>query len=206
MTGTARVLLVDDDADVRAALGQSLELADFQVTACRAFIEATDHLSPGFPGVVVTDVRMPGKDGFDLLARSRKIDPDLPVIVLTGEGDIPMAVRAMNEGAYDFLEKPCPPQRLIEAVRRAWEKRALVLENRRLGAQRTIAAAVHDQAAGASLAAQMDQVEQALIEAALRDHRGRVTAVAEALSLPRKTLYDKLARHRIDPARFRPSD
>ena len=206
MSARARVLLVDDDADVRAALGQSLDLADFNVTACRAFIEATDHLSPGFAGVVVTDVRMPGKDGFDLLARARRIDPDLPVIVLTGEGDIPMAVRAMTEGAYDFLEKPCPPQRLIEAVGRAWEKRALVLENRRLGAQRTIAATVRDQAAGASLATQMDQVESALIEAALRDHRGRVAAVAEALSLPRKTLYDKLTRHGIDPARFRPAD
>jgi len=205
MTG-ARVLLVDDDADVRAALGQSLELAEFRVTSCRAFIEATDHLSPGFAGVVVTDIRMPGKDGFDLLERSRSIDPDLPVIVLTGEGDIPMAVRAMNQGAYDFLEKPCPPQRLIEAVRRGWDKRALVLENRRLGAQRTIAATVRDHASGASLATQMDQVEKALIDAALRDHRGRVSAVAEALSLPRKTLYDKMNRHAIEPAAFRETD
>lgn len=206
MIPTGRVLLVDDDPDVRMALGQSLELADYAVTTCKSFIEATDHLSPGFGGVVVTDVRMPGKDGFDLLARARRIDPDIPVIVLTGEGDIPMAVRAMTEGAYDFLEKPCPPARLLDAVARAWEKRALVMENRRLGAQRAIAATVRRDAPDASLSAQMDMVERHLLEAALRDHRGRVVAAAEALSLPRKTLYDKLAKHGIDPAGFRPAD
>ncbi|MSU90938.1 response regulator [Rhodobacteraceae bacterium 2CG4] len=201
-----RVLLVDDDADVREALGQALDLAGFRVTACKSFIEATDHLGPGFAGVVVTDVCMPGKDGLDLLARAQTIDPEIPVIVMTGHGDIPMAVRAMSGGAYDFLEKPCAPRALIERVARAGALRALVLQNRRLLAERTLAAAVERDAGGAGLARKMEAVEKHLIEAALRTHRGRVQAVAEALQLPRKTLYDKFKRHGIDPAAYRTGD
>lgn len=201
----ARVIFVDDDQDVRDAIGQSLDLAGFRVTLCKAFIEAIDHITPALAGVVVTDVRMPGKDGFDLLERSLKIDPDLPLIVLTGEGDIPMAVRAMSSGAYDFLEKPCAPKRLIDAINRAWDKRQLVLENRRLMAERGAIAKSRELVTHEGLSVQMETVEKLLIEAALRDHLGRVTAVADALRLPRKTLYDKLKRHQIDPADFRAS-
>ncbi len=200
---TARVVFVDDDRDVREALGQSLDLAGFHVTLCKSFIEATDHISPAFAGVVVTDVRMPGKDGFDLLERTLGIDADLPVIVLTGEGDIPMAVRAMSAGAYDFLEKPCPPKQLIDAISRAWDKRKLVLENRRLTVERGAIAQAREIAADDGLSVQLVTVEKILIEASLRDHLGHVSAVAEALKLPRKTLYDKLKRHQIDPAGFR---
>ena len=197
-----RVIFVDDDLDVRTAIGQSLELEGYDVVLARAFIEATDHITPGFPGIIVTDVRMPGKDGFDLLERALKIDRDLPVIVLTGEADVPMAVRAMAAGAYDFLEKPCPPKSLLAAVARALEKRRLVLDNRRLHAERNVLAAVRGQT---SLAAQMEMAERLLIEEALREQDGRVVNVAETLGLPRKTLYDKLKRHGIDPAAFRAS-
>ncbi|WP_122660075.1 response regulator, partial [Pseudomonas viridiflava] len=82
--------------------------------------------------VILTDVRMPGISGLELLARLQVIDKDLPVILLTGHGDVPMAVEAMREGAYDFLEKPFSPQTLISNLRRALEKRQLILENRRL--------------------------------------------------------------------------
>ncbi|MEO0914818.1 MAG: response regulator [Pseudomonadota bacterium] len=196
------MLFVDDDADVRAALGQSLELAGFDVTVARAFIEATDHIVPGFAGVVVTDVRMPGKDGFALLERCRKIDRDLPVIVLTGEGDIPMAVQAMNAGAYDFLEKPCPPKRLVAAIERGWEKRALVLENRRLKAERDAVSHVRSVAPAEGLAVQMEMVERLLIEGALADQGGRVALAADALGLPRKTLYALREAPGSSPCRF----
>lgn len=197
-----KVIFVDDDLDVRTALGQSLELDGYNVILARAFIEATDHITPGFAGVVVTDVRMPGKDGFDLLERALKIDPELPVIVLTGEADVPMAVRAMAAGAYDFLEKPCPPKRLLATVARAMEMRRLVLENRRLQGERTTFDLARQQT---SLTGQMDMVEKLLIEDALREHGGRVVHVAQALGMPRKTLYDKLKRHGIEPADFRAS-
>lgn len=127
---TRRVLLVDDDRDVREALGQTLELADLLPTVAGSFVEAKDHLTPAFDGVVISDIRMPGRDGFYLLDYVRDVDPDLPVILLTGEADIPMAVRAMAAGAYDFLEKPCAPQELVAAVERAQKARRLVLENR----------------------------------------------------------------------------
>ncbi|TMV35487.1 response regulator, partial [Thioclava sp. BHET1] len=86
------VLLVDDDRAVREALAQTLELADLHPITAGSYIEAKDHISARFPGVVVSDIRMPGKDGFALLDHARQVDAELPVILLTGEGDIPMAV------------------------------------------------------------------------------------------------------------------
>ncbi len=130
-----RVLLVDDDSAVREALGQTLDLADFEALTAGSFVEAKDHIRPGFEGVIVSDIRMPGRDGFHLLDYTRAQDPDLPVILLTGEGDIPMAVKAMSQGAFDFLEKPCSPADFTAVVARALRTRGLVLENRRLKAQ-----------------------------------------------------------------------
>ena len=127
---TRKVLLVDDDKPVREALGQTLDLAGFDVILAASFIEATDHISPEFDGVVISDVRMPGKDGFALLERCAAIDSDIPFVLLTGEGDIPMAVQAINHGAFNFLEKPCPPKRLIEVAEKACSARRTVMENR----------------------------------------------------------------------------
>ena len=130
-----KVLLVDDDAMVREALGQTLDLAGFDPISARSFIEAKDHISSRFDGVVVSDIRMPGKDGFALLEHAQGVDAELPVILLTGEGDIPMAVRGMSAGAFDFLEKPCEPDDLVAVVERALRTRSLVLENRHLKLQ-----------------------------------------------------------------------
>lgn len=127
-----KVLVVDDDAGVREALAQTLELADMEPVLASAFIAAKDHIGTEFEGVVLSDIRMPGRDGFHLLAHTRKVDPDLPVILLTGEGDIPMAVQAMGQGAFDFLEKPCAPNALTAVLERALRTRSLVLENRQL--------------------------------------------------------------------------
>lgn len=132
---TTSVLLVDDDKAVREALGQTLELAGLRPVLAGSYIEAKDHVTPGFDGVVVSDIRMPGKDGFDLLTHVLAVDADLPVIFLTGEGDIPMAVRGMAAGAFEFLEKPCGPKDLLAVVEKALRTRALVLENRRLKRQ-----------------------------------------------------------------------
>ena len=129
---TRRVLLVDDDREVREALGQSLELADLDPVVAGSFVEAKDHIEPRFDGVIVSDIRMPGRDGFHLLDYARQQDADLPVILLTGEADVPMAVRAMGDGAFDFLEKPCAPADLIAVVERALKARGEVLEDRRL--------------------------------------------------------------------------
>ncbi|WP_209596098.1 sigma-54 dependent transcriptional regulator [Ruegeria sp. HKCCSP351] len=127
-----RVLLVDDDAAVREALAQTIELADYAPTTAGSFVAAKDHIRRDFPGVIVSDIRMPGRDGFHLLAYAREIDPELPVILLTGEGDIPMAVEAMGKGAFDFLEKPCAASDLMDVLERAFAARTQVLEQRAL--------------------------------------------------------------------------
>lgn len=128
------VLLVEDDSLVLLGAEQALSLAGMTVlTACDAET-ALQTLSTYSPNAVVSDIRLPGADGFELLRRVRELDSEVPVILMTGHGDIRMAVDAMHNGAYDFLEKPFSSDRLTEVVRRALEKRHLVLENRRLQA------------------------------------------------------------------------
>lgn len=127
---TGRVLLVDDDAAVREALVQTLELAAYDPVAAGSFVVAKDHITREFDGVILSDMRMPGRDGFHLLAHARAVDDELPVILLTGEGDIPMAVAAMEQGAFDFLEKPCAPGDLLAVLDRALTRRRAVLEMR----------------------------------------------------------------------------
>ncbi|MEE4679409.1 sigma-54 dependent transcriptional regulator [Pseudomonas alliivorans] len=129
------VIVVDDEAPIRQAVEQWLTLSGFTVQVFARAEECLTELPEHFPGVVLTDVRMPGISGLELLARLQVIDKDLPVILLTGHGDVPMAVEAMREGAYDFLEKPFSPETLISSLRRALEKRQLILENRRLHEQ-----------------------------------------------------------------------
>ncbi|MCH5535024.1 sigma-54 dependent transcriptional regulator [Pseudomonas syringae pv. syringae] len=129
------VIVVDDEAPIRQAVEQWLTLSGFEVQVFARAEECLAHLPEHFPGVVLTDVRMPGMSGLELLTRLQGADRDLPVILLTGHGDVPMAVEAMREGAYDFLEKPFSPGTLISNLRRALEKRQLVLENRRLHEQ-----------------------------------------------------------------------
>ncbi|WP_240538465.1 sigma-54 dependent transcriptional regulator [Rhodoferax sp. PAMC 29310] len=128
------VLLVEDDPLVLLGADQALSLAGMTViTACDAET-ALRLLTTSTPDAVVSDIRLPGADGFELLRRVRELDHEVPVILMTGHGDIRMAVDAMHNGAYDFLEKPFSSDRLTEVVRRALEKRHLVLENRRLQA------------------------------------------------------------------------
>jgi len=129
------VIVVDDEAPIRQAVEQWLTLSGFTVQVFARAEECLAEMPEHFPGVVLTDVRMPGISGLELLARLQVVDKDLPVILLTGHGDVPMAVEAMREGAYDFLEKPFSPQTLISNLRRALEKRQLILENRRLHEQ-----------------------------------------------------------------------
>jgi two-component system C4-dicarboxylate transport response regulator DctD len=128
------VALVDDDDDFRQALAERLTLEGFDVSAHAAAEPALRALDAGFPGVVVTDLRMPGLDGRQLLTRIQAIDEDLPVLMITGHGDVDDAVAALRQGAYDFVAKPFPFERLRESLGRALEKRALVLDNRRLAA------------------------------------------------------------------------
>ena len=132
MSEQEHVLFIDDEKHIRIANRQTLELAGFDVQCFSSAEQALPHVSLDWPGVVVCDIRLPGMDGLELRERVHSVDRDLPVILITGHGDISMAVNAIRDGAYDFIEKPFPAETLVETVRRAMDKRKLTLENRNL--------------------------------------------------------------------------
>ena len=126
------VFFVDDDPQLREANVQALELAALDVAAFGDAQSALSRIDAGFAGVVVSDIRMPRMDGLQLFARLREIDPEIPVILITGHADVPMAIAALKDGAFDFLTKPFASDHLIAATRKAMETRRLVLDNRAL--------------------------------------------------------------------------
>ena len=128
MSDGFKLMYVEDDASIRFHVTETLELAGFEVEAFADAERALQHITPGFRGIVVSDVRLPGMDGLELLRSVVKIDRTIPMILVTGHGDISMAVHAMQEGAYDFLEKPFAMERLVDVSRRAMEKRMLSAE------------------------------------------------------------------------------
>ncbi|MEQ4617067.1 MAG: sigma-54 dependent transcriptional regulator [Corticimicrobacter sp.] len=127
-----KVLIVEDDANVRLGCQQSLQLEGLEADAVESAELALQQVGEAFPGIVVTDIRLPGADGMTLLQDLLAQDPDLPVVLMTGHGDVSMAVQAMKLGAHDFIEKPFAPDYLVEVVRRALERRKLTLEVREL--------------------------------------------------------------------------
>ncbi|MES2255384.1 MAG: sigma-54 dependent transcriptional regulator [Pseudomonadota bacterium] len=127
-----RIILIDDDKDFLDAQVQALELGGFAVQAFLSGTEAIRHITRDFDGVVVSDVRMPNMDGLSLFKHVHELDPELPVLLLTGHGDVPMAVQALKDGVYDFLIKPFSVAELIASLGRASQKRELVIENRNL--------------------------------------------------------------------------
>ncbi len=128
MKAPLSVLLVEDDPNVRLGCEQAMQLAGIPVDAVASAEEAQRRLSADFAGVVVSDMRLPGMDGMALLRWVNQLAPDLPVIIITGHGDVTLAVEAMRSGAYDFMQKPFSTGDLVDVVRRALEKRELVLE------------------------------------------------------------------------------
>ncbi|KTC45317.1 Fis family transcriptional regulator [Pseudomonas putida] len=127
-----QVVLIDDDPHLRQALSQTLDLAGLKVLALADAQGLPARIERDWPGVVVSDIRMPGIDGLQLLEQLHARDTELPVLLITGHGDVPLAVQAMRAGAYDFLEKPFASDALLDSVRRGLAVRRLVLDNRSL--------------------------------------------------------------------------
>jgi two-component system response regulator FixJ len=111
--------VVDDDASVRDSLALLLESAGFQVRAYDSAVQFLAAASPGGVGCVLTDVQMPELNGLELQQRMGSLGIRLPVIVMTGHADVPIAVQALKAGAADFLEKPFDDDQLLSAVQRA---------------------------------------------------------------------------------------
>ncbi|WP_428244157.1 sigma-54-dependent transcriptional regulator [Gynuella sp.] len=130
-----KVFFVDDDPAIRLSMQQMLELEDIDVQCFAAGEVLFDHMDASFNGMVITDFNMPSPNGLEILERIQQIDVNIPVVLITGHGDISMAVEAMRNGAYDFIEKPYETEPLLEVIYRAAEKRLLTLENRDLKSQ-----------------------------------------------------------------------
>jgi FixJ family two-component response regulator len=116
---TATVLIVDDDASMREALGSLIRSVGLQVQLFSSAQEFLQTAEPECGACVVLDIRMPGLNGFECQRRLIEGGGQLPVIFMTGHGDIPMSVRAMKAGAFDFLTKPFRDEDLLEAVQQA---------------------------------------------------------------------------------------
>lgn len=127
-----RVLLADDDESLRRVQQYQLTKAGFTVTTCADGDAALEEFRENLHDLVVTDIRMPGLDGLELLARLRAISPETPVIVITGHGTVETAVQAMKQGAFDFLTKPFPTDTLQLTLERARKMAHLQRENREL--------------------------------------------------------------------------
>ncbi|MGL5407623.1 MAG: sigma-54-dependent transcriptional regulator, partial [Shewanella sp.] len=127
-----RVLVIDDEPHIGTVLVQLFELEGIKAIASTEPKGIAKLLDKDWAGMVISDVNMPQLDGIKLMQQIHQRDPDLPVVLLTGVGDIAMAVHALKQGAYDFLEKPFNNEHILDVVKRALEKRALTLENRQL--------------------------------------------------------------------------
>ena len=164
MTSNLTVFLVEDDKDLQLGCVQALQLADIAVRAFDSVEAVQPHLCPGLPGVIVTDMRLPGAHGLALVEEAHDIDPDLPVIMVTGHGDVTLAVQAMRSGAYDFIPKPFSPEQLVEVVQRALDKRRLTLEVANLRRALTLSEGLEGKLVGHSLS--IHRVRQLVTEVA----------------------------------------
>ncbi len=128
----ATILVADDDPGLRESLERTLAREGYQVVLASDGRAALDRLQAGGVDVVLTDLKMPGLSGIELLRAVRAVAPDVDVILLTAFGTIEEAVKAMKDGAYDFLTKPVQRAQLIRVIRQALERRELILQNRAL--------------------------------------------------------------------------
>lgn len=132
MARVMKIMIVDDEMDMRQSVSQWLALSGYDTETYASAEEALCHLSLDYAGIVVTDIRMPTMDGMTFLKKITAMDSTLPVILVTGHGDVPLAVEAMRLGAFDFLEKPFDPDRMTEIAKRAAQNRRIALDSRAL--------------------------------------------------------------------------
>jgi len=132
MAQAMKIAIIDDERDMRQSISQWLALSGYDTETFSSAEEALKTLGPDYPGIVISDIKMPGMDGMQFLKRLMGTDSALPVIMITGHGDVPMAVEAMRVGAYDFLEKPFNPDRMSDLAKKATSQRRLTLDNRAL--------------------------------------------------------------------------
>ena len=122
MPNSRLVHVIDDDDAVRESLAFLLETADYRVQPYGSAIDFLEQLDPSIGGCIITDVRMPGMTGLELVQELKRRGSELPIIVITGHGDVPLAVEAMRHGVVDFIEKPFSDEAILAALGRAFER------------------------------------------------------------------------------------
>lgn len=130
-----RILVIEDDEEMLENYSRLLKRMDYECIVEKDSVKAAEELSRLSPDVILTDLRMPGKSGLDILTASRELNPDLPVILITAYANIPTAVEAVKQGAFDFIAKPFTSEQLRIAIERAMRQKTLTDENRQLKEQ-----------------------------------------------------------------------
>ena len=162
MSKAMKIAIVDDEKDMRQSISQWLALSGFDTETFASAEDALKGLNSDYPGIVVSDIKMPGMDGMQLLKRLKSVDSTLPVIMITGHGDVPMAVEAMRIGAFDFLEKPFNPDRMTELAKKATQARRLTLDNRALRRELSDGSALMSKLIGSSPA--MERLKEDILD------------------------------------------
>ncbi len=150
MAQAMKVAIIDDEQDMRQSISQWLTLSGFETETFATAGDALKVLSDDYPGIIVTDIKMPGMDGMQFLKKVKSIDSSLPMIMITGHGDVPMAVEAMRLGAFDFLEKPFNPGTMTDLAKKATQARRLLLDNRKLRRELASGSSIMEKLIGAN--------------------------------------------------------
>lgn len=204
--GRGVVFVVDDDAGVRQMISRMVRSVGLRVETYGSVQEFLDLCDPRQAGCLVLDVRMPGQSGLDLQERLAALEILLPIIFITGHGDIAMGVRAMKRGAVDFIEKPFQDQVLLDAIHAALGRatelheaaRARDEARQRVASltprEREVLALVVEGLANKQIAVQLGTAEQTI-----KMHRGRLMKKMDANSLPALVRLAQLAGVADDP-------
>ncbi len=167
MTKAMKIAIVDDEQDMRQSISQWLTLSGYDTESFSSAEDALRTVGADWPGIVVSDIRMPGMDGMALLKRLMALDAGLPVVMITGHGDVPMAVEAMHLGAFDFLEKPFDPERMTDLAKRATQARRLTLDARALRRELSAGGQIMERFIGQSPA--MERLREDILDLAQTD-------------------------------------
>ena len=186
---TTQLIIVDDDFDLRDSLEAYFDTPEFNVLSFSSGKTLLENLPINFNGVIVCDLKMPEMSGLQVLEALQSIPNSPPVILMTAFGDVPIAVKAMNLGAYDFIEKPFEPTVMREKVLQAASTRRTQANSKPLDEK-------------IKLREYVDNFEKSLLEQGLRECSGHIGKVCDLLNIPRRTLNEKLLKHGINRQNF----
>lgn len=192
-------MLIDDDRAMLDSTSQWLALSGVDVVAYIDPVAALQALKKKSPCVLVTDIRMPNIDGMEILKQTLNRDTDAQVIIITGHGDVPLAVEAMKTGAFQFITKPFVPEELLAHVRSAQAKRMRLYRKDHSPQMRALQAQPGAEQAEADrgLTATLEDHEREVLIASLKKNNGKIAQVLDELAIPRRTLNAKLSKYGI---------